>query len=230
MSTATLAGATRLVLVEDDADIATALQRALEREGYEVVSCADGASGLAAALHPATDVVLLDINLPDIDGLHICEDLRQQSPTLPVIFLTARAEEIDLVVGLDAGADDYITKPFKLAELNARIRARLRPNHHHSDKAVRIDRAAHRAWHGPTELDVSVKEFELLALLVEEAGRVVPRKEILARVWTDNVGGSGRTLDMHISTLRRKLDDDPNQPTMITTVRSVGFRFERGGG
>src|SRR5258705_7760183 len=111
MSTATLRGLTRLVLVEDDADISTALQRALEREGYEVVACGNGATGLAAALHPATDVVLLDINLPDIDGLHLCEDLRQQSPSLPVIFLTARADEVDLVVGLDAGADDYITKP-----------------------------------------------------------------------------------------------------------------------
>ena len=222
-------GVTRLVLVEDDADIASALRRALEREGYEVVACADGATGLSAALHPATDVVLLDINLPDIDGLDVCEGLRQQSPSLPVIFLTARAEEVDLVVGLDAGADDYITKPFKLAELTARIRARLRPNHS-AGEAVRVDRAAHRAWHGATELDLSVKEFDLLALLVEEAGRVVPRKEILSRVWTENPTGSGRTLDMHISTLRRKLGDDPNQPTMITTVRSVGFRFERGGG
>jgi len=206
------------------------LRRALEREGYEVVACADGASGLSAALHPATDVVLLDINLPDIDGLDVCEGLRQQSPSLPVIFLTARAEEVDLVVGLDAGADDYITKPFKLAELTARIRARLRPSHGLGGEAVRVDRAAHRAWRGATELDLSVKEFDLLALLVEEAGRVVPRTEILSRVWTENPTGSGRTLDMHISTLRRKLGDDPNQPTMIATVRSVGFRFERGGG
>jgi DNA-binding response OmpR family regulator len=230
MSTTMLSRVIRLVLVEDDADIATALRRALEREGYEVVACADGASGLSAALHPATDVVLLDINLPDIDGLDVCEGLRQQSPSLPVIFLTARAEEVDLVVGLDAGADDYITKPFKLAELTARIRARLRPSHGLGGEAVRVDRAAHRAWRGATELDLSVKEFDLLALLVEEAGRVVPRTEILSRVWTENPTGSGRTLDMHISTLRRKLGDDPNQPTMIATVRSVGFRFERGGG
>src|ERR1700730_16784885 len=120
---------TRLVLVEDDADIATPLRRALEREGYEVVVRVDGVSGLAACLDPATPLVVLDINLPDIDGIEVCERLRLERPSLPVIFLTARAEEVDLVVGLDAGADDYVTKPFKLAELTARIRARLRPRH-----------------------------------------------------------------------------------------------------
>ncbi|MEP6658700.1 MAG: response regulator transcription factor [Acidimicrobiales bacterium] len=226
---------TRLVLVEDDADIATPLRRALEREGYEVVVRVDGVTGLAACLDPATAIVVLDINLPDIDGIEVCERLRQERPTLPVIFLTARAEEVDLVVGLDAGADDYVTKPFKLAELTARIRARLRPTAVVADdgaasdevRGVRIDKGAHRAFHGVEELELSVKEFDLLALLVEEAGRVVPRKEIMSRVWNEHWYGPTRTLDMHISWLRRKLGDDPNGPTMITTVRGVGFRFER---
>ena len=227
---------TRLVLVEDDADIATPLRRALEREGYEVVVCVDGATGLAAGLDPAAAIMVLDINLPDIDGIEVCERLRRERPTLPVIFLTARAEEVDLVVGLDAGADDYVTKPFKLAELSARIRARLRPGTvvvadgvAVSDEVggVRIDKVAHRAFHGAHELELSVKEFDLLALLVEEAGRVVPRKEIMSRVWNEHWYGPTRTLDMHISWLRRKLGDDPNGPTMITTVRGVGFRFER---
>jgi DNA-binding response OmpR family regulator len=223
--------------VEDDADIATPLRRALEREGYEVVVCVDGATGLAACLDPATAIVVLDINLPDIDGIEVCERLRQERPSLPVIFLTARAEEVDLVVGLDAGADDYVTKPFKLAELSARIRARLRPaavvvadgvvEPSGEVRGVRIDKVAHRAFHGAEELELSVKEFDLLALLVEEAGRVVPRKEIMSRVWNEHWYGPTRTLDMHISWLRRKLGDDPNGPTMITTVRGVGFRFER---
>ena len=225
----------RLVLVEDDADIATPLGRALKREGYEVVTCVDGASGLAAGLDPTTEIMVLDINLPDIDGLEVCERLREQRPSLPVILLTARAEEVDLVVGLDAGADDYVTKPFKLAELTARIRARLRPPAVQDgdgaapaqpDHGVRIDKVAHRAWHGAEELDLSVKEFDLLALLVEEAGRVVPRQEIMSRVWNEHWLGPTRTLDMHISWLRRKLGDDPSRPTMITTVRGVGFRFE----
>lgn len=227
---------TRLVLVEDDPDIATPLRRALEREGYEVVACLDGVTGLAACLDPATAIVVLDINLPDIDGIEVCERLRRDRPSLPVIFLTARAEEVDLVVGLDAGADDYVTKPFKLAELTARIRARLRPASVVSAdgvvvgeevRGVRIDKVAHRAWHGANELDLSVKEFDLLALLVEEAGRVIPRKEIMSRVWNEHWYGPTRTLDMHISWLRRKLGDDPSGPTMITTVRGVGFRFER---
>ena len=174
---------------------------------------------------------------PDIDGIEVCERLRQARPSLPVIFLTARAEEVDLVVGLDAGADDYVTKPFKLAELTARIRARLRPGGvlivdgvvPTTDvvRGVRIDKVAHRAFHGAEELELSVKEFDLLALLVEEAGRVVPRKEIMSRVWNEHWYGPTRTLDMHISWLRRKLGDDPNGPMMITTVRGVGFRFER---
>ncbi len=228
----------RLVLVEDDADIATPLRRALEREGYEVVVRVDGVTGLAACLDPTTSIVVLDINLPDIDGIEVCERLRQARPSLPVIFLTARAEEVDLVVGLDAGADDYVTKPFKLAELTARIRARLRPaavvvadgvvEPNGEVSGVRIDKVAHRAFHGPEELVLSVKEFDLLALLVEEAGRVVPRQEIMSRVWNEHWYGPTRTLDMHISWLRRKLGDDPNGPTMITTVRGVGFRFEHG--
>ncbi len=227
----------RLVLVEDDLDIAIPLTRALQREGYDVVACADGESGLAAALDPETSVVLLDINLPDIDGLEVCGRLRKERPSLPVLFLTARAEEIDLVVGLDAGADDYITKPFTLAELTARIRARLRPSSAAPSsgplqaieaRGVHVDTVAHRAWHDGEELDLSVKEFDVLALLVAAAGRAVPRAEIMKSVWNEQWIGPTRTLDMHISSLRRKLGDDPNHPTMITTVRGVGFRFERG--
>ena len=227
---------TRLVLVEDDADIAEPLARALGREGYDVVLCADGESGLAASLEPSTDIVVLDINLPDINGLEVCDRVRERRPSLPVIFLTARAEEVDLVVGLDAGADDYITKPFKLAELSARIRARLRPSAASAlpvapklvdAGGVRVDVVAHRAWQGAEELELSVKEFDLLALLVEESGRAVPREEIMRRVWGENTVAPSRSLDMHISWLRRKLGDDPSHPTMITTVRGVGFRFER---
>jgi DNA-binding response OmpR family regulator len=218
-----------LLIIEDEIEITRAVGAALREQHPAIVEEAGGKAGLEAIKRSNPDIIILDLGLPDLDGLEVCQRIRALTDA-PIVVLTARHGEADTVALLNAGADDYITKPFKLAELNARIRARLRPNHTLYDKRVRIDRAAHRAWHGPTELDLSVKEFDLLALLVEEAGRVVPRKEILSRVWTENVGGSGRTLDMHISTLRRKLGDDPNQPTMISTVRSVGFRFERGGG
>ena len=176
------------------------------------------------------DLVLLDLTLPDMDGLDVCRALRTRNPTLAIVMLTARAEEVDLVVGFDAGADDYITKPFGLAELLARVRARLRLTTPAVVTAqdVRIDPAAHRAWRGATELDLSPKEFDLLLLLVTEAGRVVPRTRIMREVWDEHWYGPTRTLDMHISFLRRKLGDDPASPTLISTVRGVGFRFEPG--
>ena len=221
----------RLLLVEDDPAIAEPLQRALARDGYEVTATASGHEAVAAARAGRADLVLLDLTLPDLDGLEVCRQIRATDPALPIVMLTARAEEVDLVVGFDAGADDYVTKPFSLAELLARVRARLRlagPAATREVQGVRVDPEAHRAWLHDRELDLTPKEFDLLALLVAEAGRVVPRQRIMREVWDEHWYGPTRTLDVHVSTLRRKLGDDPAAPRLITTVRGVGFRFETG--
>jgi DNA-binding response OmpR family regulator len=220
----------RLLLVEDDPSIAEPLVAALQREGHEVAWSSTGADGLAAA-GPGVDLVLLDLGLPDIDGLEVCRQIRTRLPDLPVLMLTARAEEVDAVVGLDAGADDYVTKPFRLAELMARIRAALRrvpAATITSVQDVRIDHAARRAWRGEDELDLSAKEFDLLALLAGSAGQAVTRDRIMREVWDEHWYGPTKTLDMHISWLRKKLGDDPAAPRLITTLRGVGFRFETG--
>ncbi|HYT39553.1 MAG TPA: response regulator transcription factor [Acidimicrobiia bacterium] len=220
----------RLLLVEDDASIAEPLMAALRREGHEVAWSATGEDGLASA-GPEVDLVLLDLGLPDLDGLEVCRRLRQRLPEVPVLMLTARAEEVDAVVGLDAGADDYVTKPFRLAELMARIRAALRRSPTPavtSVQDVRIDHAARRAWRGEVELELSAKEFDLLALLAADAGRAVTRDRIMREVWDEHWYGPTKTLDMHISWLRKKLGDDPAAPRLITTLRGVGFRFETG--
>jgi DNA-binding response OmpR family regulator len=218
------------VLVEDDASIAEPLVAALRREGHDVAWSPTGENGLAS-VGPDTDLVLLDLGLPDLDGLEVCRRLRRRLPDLPVLMLTARAEEVDAVVGLDAGADDYVTKPFRLAELMARIRAALRrvpAPAVTTVQDVRIDHAARRAWRGDAELDLSAKEFDLLALLAGEAGRAVTRDRIMREVWDEHWYGPTKTLDMHISWLRKKLGDDPAAPRLITTLRGVGFRFETG--
>ncbi len=229
-----------ILLVEDDDGIATPLKAALEGDGYRVVRVATGREALAAASGsdgpPAA--VLLDLGLPDLDGVEVAKRLRRTAPGVPVLMLTARTSEADVVVGLDAGADDYVTKPFRLAELLARLRALLRRARTDApDEAgvvqaqdVRVDRGARRAYVGDTELELAPKEYDLLDLLVANAGRVLTREQIMERVWDTNWFGSTKTLDMHVSWLRRKLGDDANRPRYVTTVRSVGFRFEQGTG
>ena len=182
---------------------------------------------------PSADLVVLDLGLPDIDGLDVARAIRAQGLTTPVLILTARADEVDLVVGLDAGADDYVTKPFRLAELLARVRALLRrtgadtgeEDELHAQN-VRVDVAAHRAFQGERELHLTAKEFDLLRVLVAAVGTVVSRDAIMREVWGSDPSGSTKTLDMHVSWLRRKLGDDANSPRYITTVRGMGFRFE----
>lgn len=222
----------RLLLVEDDDAIAGPLVRALEAQGYDVEHVGGGAAAIDRVAAGEVDLVLLDLTLPDRDGLDVCRDLRRAGSDVQIVMLTARSDELDLVVGLDAGADDYVSKPFRVAELLARVRARLReatPERGSAPVAageVRVDVAAHRVHLGDRELDLTPTEFELLALLVANAGRVVPRDEIMETVWGPDWYGSSRTLDVHVSALRRKLGEDPTQPRMLTTVRGVGFRFE----
>ena len=225
---------TRVLLAEDDPAIAEPLARALGREGYEVEVRNTGQGALDAAVN-GVDLVVLDLGLPDLDGLDVCRRLRSDGVTAPVLVLTARADEVDTVVGLDAGADDYVTKPFRLAELLARVRALLRRGGAEgggeggvsSVHGVRLDAASRRAWAGEEELQLTAKEFDLLRVLLRDAGSVVTREQLMREVWDTEWWSSTKTLDMHVSWLRRKLGDDAANPRFITTVRGVGFRFER---
>ena len=217
---------TTVLLVEDDPAISEPLTRALGREGYDVRAHATGAEALADIR--GVDLVVLDLGLPDMDGLDVAREVRASGNRVPILILTARTDEVDMVVGLDAGADDYVTKPFRLAELLARVRALLRRQVAEPAEGelraqdVRMDVAAHRAFVGDVELSLTAKEFDLL----REAGSVVARDTLMREVWGSDPTGSTKTLDMHVSWLRRKLGDDATDPHYITTVRGMGFRFE----
>jgi DNA-binding response OmpR family regulator len=219
----------RILLVEDDERIGSTLLRALEGSGYDAHWERSGGSAIAAAAANRPDLVLLDLGLPDIDGLDVCRQLHRCDATLDIVMLTARDEELDVVVGLDAGAVDYIAKPFTLAELLARIRAQLRRSDTHQPPAavrgLSIDGKARRAWLDGAELELRAKEFDLLARLVAEAGQVVSRETLMTDVWDTNWFGSTKTLDFHIAAVRRKIDA-PGDPSRITTVRGVGYRYE----
>jgi DNA-binding response OmpR family regulator len=214
-----------VLLVEDDRDIAEPLARALGREGYEVSEAGDGRVALDGVLAAPPDLIILDIGLPGIDGLEVCRHVRDLHPRLPILMLTARDGELETVAGLDAGADDYVTKPFRLSVLLARVRAMLRRSAPSRQVVgdVCLDESSRQAWRGERELELSPKEFALLSLLMREAGRAVTRERIMAEVWDTNWFGSTKTLDMHMSWLRRKLGDPP----VVSTVRRIGFRFER---
>lgn len=223
---------TNLLLVEDDPAISGPLVRALGREGYEVSLAETGHDALDAMEH-GVDLVILDLGLPDMDGLDVARQVRTHGWEFPILILTARTEEVDMVVGLDAGADDYVTKPFRLAELLARVRAQLRRSEHIDGtdllraRDVTVDVAAHRAFLDTNELQLTGKEFDLLTILVRQAGAVVSREDLMQEVWGMQGDDSTKKLDMHISWLRRKLGDDVTDPHYIVTVRGMGFRFEK---
>ncbi|MGI9033189.1 MAG: response regulator transcription factor [Acidimicrobiales bacterium] len=221
----------RVLVVEDDEVIGRGLVLALQDQGYAVELSATGTQALNMAGTASFDLVLLDLALPDLDGINVCRQLRAMRAAMPIVMLTARRQEVDIVVGLDAGADDYLTKPFRLAELLARVRAHLRRADPDASARISVadltlDADAHRAWRGGAELDLRPKEFDLLALLMASAGRTVPRERIMAEVWDDHWFGSTKTLDMHISALRRKVDDHAAGASHLTTVRGVGYRLE----
>ena len=220
---------TKVLLAEDDQAISEPLARALRREGYDVDVVEDGPAALEAG-RQSPDMLILDLGLPGMDGLDVCRRLRAEGLVVPVLILTARADEVDTVVGLDAGADDYVTKPFRLAELLARARALLRRGVTEAaapdDAPVRIDPAGHRVFVHGKEIGLTAKEFELLTVLARHEGRVVSREQLMRDVWDTAWYGSTKTLDMHISVLRRKLGDDVANQRFITTVRGVGFRFD----
>ena len=214
---------TTVLLAEDDAAIAEPLSRALQREGYEVAVAADGLIALEHVRGGGVDLLVLDLGLPGMDGLEVCRRIRLEVPDLPVLMLTARTDEVDFVVGLDAGADDYVGKPFRLAELLARVRALLRRLTPETVEVggVRMELSGRRVLVDGAEIGLANKEFELLRVLLLRAGQVVTRDEILREVWNDPDLKTSKTLDMHMSWLRRKIGGERR----IATVRGVGFRF-----
>jgi len=228
----------RVLLVEDERSIAEPFSRALEREGFAPTLARSLAEARAAFADAEPDIVLLDLMLPDGDGREFARELRARSH-VPIIMLTARGSEIDRVVGLELGADDYVVKPFGASEVIARIRAVLRrsrragaadaPPARLSVGDCTVDIAARRAWLGPRELALTRKEFDLLARLARDAGAVVTREELMSDVWDENWFGSTKTLDVHIAALRRKLGEGPGSAVALQTVRGVGFRFAAAG-
>jgi DNA-binding response OmpR family regulator len=223
-----------ILVVEDEDSISQPFAEALRRAGFEaiVTGTATGALELASDAEP--DLVILDLSLPDGDGRDVCRELRRRSD-VPIVMLTARGTEMDRIVGLELGADDYVVKPFSAGEVISRIRAVLRRSGSREVAApeqppiqvggIELDPGARRARLDGAELDLSRKEFDLLAELMRNAGRVVKREDLMSKVWDVNWFGSTKTLDVHIGWLRRKLGDDSNQPHYIETVRGVGFRF-----
>ena len=220
-----------ILLVEDETSITEPLAKALSNEGFETQVAGTVAEALELARN-APDLVLLDVMLPDGSGFDVCRELRQSS-RVPIIMLTARGEEADRVVGLELGADDYVVKPFSAREVVARIRAVLRrvnaPEPGDDGPVeigeLRLDPARREVTHGGEALELSRKEFDLLELLMRNAGSVVSRERLISEVWDANWFGSTKTLDVHVSGIRRKLGDDPSRPRYLHTVRGVGFRF-----
>jgi DNA-binding response OmpR family regulator len=227
-----------LLVVEDDESIGRPLCAALRGQGYDVLWALTAAEALELATAEPPELVLLDLGLPDLDGVELCRQLRIIVPTAVVVVLSARADDVDVVLGLEAGADDYLTKPFRLPVLLARIRAHLRrqaPATASQDTpnvvtvgAVRVDLGARRCEIGDQEVALRPKELDLLAALVAEAGKAVTREKLMSDVWDEHWSGSTKTLDMHVSSLRRKLAEHGEDPSRIVTLRGFGYRYDPG--
>jgi two-component system response regulator RegX3 len=224
---------TRILIVEDEQSLSDPLSFLLRREGYDTEVAADGREALAAFDRSGADLVLLDLMLPGLPGTEVCRELRTRS-SVPIIMLTAKDSEVDIVVGLELGADDYVTKPYSTRELLARIRAVLRRRVEADDLdesvlqagPVRMDVDRHAVAVGGVEVAMPLKEFELLELLLRNAGRVLTRGQLIDRVWGSDYFGDTKTLDVHIKRIRSKIESDPSQPTLLLTVRGLGYRFE----
>ncbi|HXA60474.1 MAG TPA: response regulator transcription factor [Streptosporangiaceae bacterium] len=221
-----------VLVIEDDPAIGSELAEALTGNGYDAVLAVTGEEALAEAQRRAPDLVLLDLGLPDIDGVAVCRRIRAAYPHTVIVVLTARSQEFEVVVALDAGADDYLTKPFRLTELMARLRAHLRrqasapEDRTLSVGRLRLDLAARRAYVRDVELPLRPKEFDLLSALATRAGEMVAREQLMEEVWDVNWFGSTKTLDVHVSALRRKLGEYGEDPSRITTLRGRGYRYE----
>jgi DNA-binding response OmpR family regulator len=225
-----------ILLVEDEAAIAAFVQTALEREGFAVEVVEDGRQALARVNQALPDLMILDLMLPDVDGLEVCRAVRRMPTYVPIIMLTARDEDVDKVVGLELGADDYITKPFNTHELIARVRAVLRLASSRATMGepdclrmgqLEIDLTGRTVTVGGQPVDLTPKEFDLLVLLASHPGRVFGRETLLEKVWGYDYLGDSRTVDVHVQRLRRKLEEDPHHPRYLLTVRSIGYKFTR---
>jgi DNA-binding response OmpR family regulator len=224
-----------ILIVEDDEAIGRPLTAALRGQGYDVMWALTAAEALSLAAGEAPALVLLDLGLPDLDGVELCRQLRIMVPATVIVVLTARAEDVDVVLGLEAGADDYLTKPFRLPVLLARLRAHLRrqsplteggDEHPLEFGPLRVDLGARRCDVNGDEVVLRPKEFELLAALVAEAGQAVSREQLMSQVWDEHWSGSTKTLDMHVSSLRRKLIEAGADGDRIATLRGFGYRFD----
>ncbi len=227
----------KVLVIEDEENLLEAVKYNLDREGYSAITATDGEEGLECARDASPDLIILDVMLPKLDGLEVCRILRRET-NVPILMLTAKGEEVDRVVGLELGADDYVTKPFSMRELLARVRAMLRRSGMASEAApaanatllkagdIEIDLTGHIARIGGTPLDLKPREFDLLALLVSNKGRAFTRDQILERLWGYDYIGDSRTVDVHIRWLREKIEAYPGSPRRIITIRGVGYRFE----
>ena len=230
----------KILVVEDDATLLGVLKYNLTKEGYNVVTAGDGLQGIEVARSQKPDLIILDLMLPKMDGFEVCRILRKEM-IVPIIMLTARIEEVDKIVGLELGADDYLTKPFSMRELLARVRAMLRRTEmvkqeadktdavvpqtiHASD--IEIDLSRHVMLRSGKPLELTPKEFDLLVFLVRNRGQVFSREALLQKVWGYDFAGDTRTVDVHIRWLRQKIETDPNKPERLATVRGVGYKFE----
>lgn len=226
-----------ILLVEDEESISQPLAFLLEREGYRITVVDDGAEAVRSFTAQPTDLILLDLMLPSLPGTEVCRTIRQTSQ-VPIIMLTAKDSEIDIVVGLELGADDYITKPYSTRELLARIRAALRrqvapvgepvepvESHVLDERGIRLDPERHAVTVRGEEISMPLREFELLEMLMRHSGRVLTRGQLIDRVWGSNYYGDTKTLDVHVKRIRARIEEEPSKPDLISTVRGVGYRF-----
>ncbi len=222
----------KILIIEDEPNMVAGLRDNFEFEGYEVVAAFDGVEGLDRALKDSPDLVLLDVMMPRMSGLDVCKQLKAKRPSLPIIMLTARGQEVDKVVGLELGADDYVTKPFSIRELLARVKAVLRRVPNGASKGdrvgfsdVSVDLKSCRVTRRGKGVDVSAKEFELLKYFLKHSGETLSRDRLLSDVWGYGSYPTTRTVDAHIVRLRQKLEPNPEQPQFFLTVHGVGYKF-----
>jgi len=223
----------RILVVEDESTLLATLKYNLEREGFQVATAADGESALSLARQRQPDLILLDLMLPGVDGLQVCRILRQEMPA-PILMLTAKVEEVDKVLGLELGADDYMTKPFSMRELIARVRALLRRSELQPAAAgdllrsgdLAIDARKREARRRDTAIPLKPKEFELLSFFLRNRARAFTREQILNEIWGYDYAGDTRTVDVHVRWLREKIEDHPAKPTRLITIRGTGYRFD----
>jgi len=229
----------QILVVEDEENILEAVRYNLDSHGYDTLTATDGLKGLQLALSERPDLVILDVMLPGMDGFEVCRQIRRDRD-VPIMMLTARGEEVDRVVGLELGADDYVTKPFSMRELMARVKVHIRRSQSSASGEppgrvgaplvsgdLEVDTGAHRVRLAGRELELRPREFRLLALFMERPGTALTRDQILETLWAHDYIGDARTVDVHVRWLREKIEADPARPTRIVTVRGIGYRFER---